>query len=377
MHIALNGLFLSEKNTGGGRYLLDLLQGLQSVRTTEKYSVFVSRKTGTQKWVTQPGFEVVACGWMTDYRPSRIVWEHHCLQNVVSRKGIDVFHAAGFTLPAQLKARSVITIFDMTFFLMPQVHEKSKVAYFRSMIPAAVKKADAVIAISSQTKCDIIKYLGTPEEKIRVVPIGIGDEFRVIADKERIESVKAAYSLPDEYILFVGTLEPRKNIGGLIRAYARLRKRGCRHTLVIAGKRGWQCGGIYKLVESLLLSGDVVFTDYISQEDLPVLYNGAAAFVYPSLYEGFGIPVLEAMKCGVPVVTSGISSMPEVTGDAAVLIDPYDDVSLMNGIERVVRDRSLAASLRMQGLRRASSFTREKMARETVAVYNSVTESAL
>lgn len=372
MKIGINGLFISSQNTGGGRYLLELLEGLQSIGLNEKYSVFVRHSISKLSKITHPCIEIFPCGWVTDFRPSRILWEQYCLPRVVIEKGIDIFHAAGFTLPHKLTTRSVITIFDMTFFSMPDVHLKSKVAYFKAMIPAAVKKADAVIAISSQTKYDIINYLGTPEKKIKVIHIGIGDEFKVITDETLIKSVRALYSLPAEYILFVGTIEPRKNIDSLIRAYAQLKKRGCRHKLVIAGRHGWGYNKIYSLISSLELTGDVVFTGYVLQKNLPALYSGASVFVYPSLYEGFGIPVLEAMKCGTPVITSNTSSMPEVSADAAMLIDPYDKKSLVSGIEKVINEPDFAASLRSKGSIRASLFSRDKMARETLSVYRAI-----
>ena len=376
MNIAVNGLFLSLKNTGGGRYLTDLAAGLRPFGRDIKYFLFTNNNINRNKIVFSPFVETIDCGWMIRCRPSRILWENLILPEVIKKRKIDLLHAAGFTLPGRISCKSVITIFDMTFFTMPQLHLASKVAYFQKMIPVALKKADKIIAISKQTKNDIINTFGVEQDKIRVIYIGAGKEFRVISDKDAVEGIKQKYGLPKKYILFVGTIEPRKNIKGLIHAYAVLKNKGYEHKLVIVGKRGWHYSDIFEAVRRLKLNSDVIFTDYVLGQDLPFIYNGASIFVYPSFYEGFGIPVLEAMSCGIPVVTSNVSSLPEITGEATLLINPMDIEDISISIDKILRDAHLANVLVKKGLDRASLFSIEKMIAETVQVYNEVLSSS-
>jgi glycosyltransferase involved in cell wall biosynthesis len=376
MNIAINGLFLSLKNTGGGRYLTDLVAGLQPFGRDIKYFLFTNNNINRNKIVSSPFVETIDCGWMIRFRPSRILWENLILPEVIKKRKIDLLHAAGFTLPGRISCKSVITIFDMTFFTMPQLHLASKVAYFQKMIPVALKKADKIIAISKQTKNDIINIFGVAQDKIRVIYIGAGKEFRVISDKDAVEGIKQKYGLPKKYILFVGTIEPRKNIKGLIHAYEVLKKKGYEHKLVIVGKRGWHYSDIFEAVRRLKLNSDIIFTDYVLGQDLPFIYNGASIFVYPSFYEGFGIPVLEAMSCGIPVVTSGVSSLPEIAGEAALLINPMDIEGISISIDKILRDSHLANALVKKGLDRASLFSIEKLIAETVQVYKEVLSSS-
>jgi len=372
MNIAINGLFLSLKNTGGGRYLTDLVAGLQPFGRNIKYFLFTNNNINRNKIVSNPFVETIDCGWMIRFRPSRILWENLILPHVLNKRKIDLLHAAGFTLPRRISCKSVITIFDMTFFTMPQFHLASKVAYFQKMIPVALKRADMIIAISEQTKNDIIYTSGVTENKIKVIYVGIGKEFRIIDDKDAVERIKQKYGLPKKYILFVGTIEPRKNITGLVSAYAKIKKNGCEHKLVVVGKRGWSYREIFTTIKNLNLENEVIFTGYVDAEDLPFIYNGASVFVYPSFYEGFGIPILEAMSCGVPVVTSNVSSLPEITGEAALLIEPENIEVMSASIDKVLKDPDIANNMIQKGLDRAKLFSLEKMVKETVEVYNKV-----
>lgn len=376
MNIAINGLFLSLKNTGGGRYFSELIKGLRPFDSNIKYSLFLNNRMTRYAKTFNPAVKVINCGLLSRFRPTRILWENFIFPAAIKKRKIDLLHAAGFTLPGTISCKSVITVFDMTFFTMPQLHLASKVVYFQKMIPAALKNADKIIAISKQTKNDIISISGVAEDKIKVIYIGAGKEFQVISDKDAVEGIKQKYGLPKKYILFVGTIEPRKNIKGLIHAYAVLKKKGCEHKLVIVGKRGWHYGDIFEAVKRLKLNSDIIFTDYVSGQDIPFIYNGASIFAYPSFYEGFGIPVLEAMSCGVPVVTSNVSSLPEITGEAAVLIDPTDINEISISIDKILRDSELASSMTTKGFDRVNLFSMERMITETTQVYNEVLYSS-
>jgi glycosyltransferase involved in cell wall biosynthesis len=234
-------------------------------------------------------------------------------------------------------------------------------------VPRVVRHAAAIIADSSATRTDIIARLKVDPSRIHVIPLGVSAHFSARDTGEARRRIGEALSIDAPYILALGTLEPRKNLTTVLNAYARLGSDA--PILVLAGARGWKDSPVFEQVKRAGLSARVVFSGFVSDGLLPDLYAGARAFVYPSLYEGFGLPVLEAMACGVPVITSKTSSLPEVAGDAALLIDPTDVDELADAMQRVLSDASLSDELRKRGLRRASHFTWERTARETLDVY--------
>jgi len=260
----------------------------------------------------------------------------------------------------------------MTFFLFPDLHTRSKRLFFPFAIRSSVRRADALIAISESTRQDSIRLLGVSPQKIFTTQLGITDEFRVVKDNELLASVREKYDLPEEFVLYVGLVEPRKNIPFLIRAYKSLADEGIKHNLVIVGRIGWMYQEVFKQIEELGLEGRVQFTGYLPQDDLPMVYNLASLFVYPTKYEGFGLPALEAMACGTPVVTTAISSLPEIVGDAGMLIPPGDEQALASAMAEVLHDSTLFNQLRTRGLQRSEHFTWERTAQQTLKVYQQV-----
>jgi glycosyltransferase involved in cell wall biosynthesis len=242
------------------------------------------------------------------------------------------------------------------------------------MIPLAARYADRVITISQNTARDLLRLVETPGLAAKTHPIhlAVNPAFRPIPDRAAITNVCRRFGLtPGNFILSVGVLEPRKNLPVLLRAYRRLRDEGFAHSLAIVGKRGWMFSSILAAVEALHLEDHVVFTDHLSDTDLPYVYNGAAVFVYPSIYEGFGLPALEALACGTPVVTSDVSSLPEIVGQAGLLVPPSDAGVLFDALKRILSEPELAASLAQQGTERAAQFSWQRTACETLAVYES------
>jgi glycosyltransferase involved in cell wall biosynthesis len=304
----------------------------------------------------------------------RIAWEQSMLPILARRHRLDVLHSPHYTMPLAKTCRTVVTFHDMTFFLYPQVHLLYKRIFFRTMIPLSARRADALIAISNSTRSDILRILQLPPARVATIPYGIAPIFQPIAAARGRDAFCQQHNLPYPFILYVGNLEPRKNLPALVRAFARLVQEGLPHTLVFAGARGWNDAPIFATIQELGLTPRIVFTDYIPQVALPALYGAADLFVYPSLYEGFGLPVLEAMACGVPVITSNLSSMPEVAGDAGILVDPNDVNALADAMTRVLTDQVLRATLAAKGLARARSFSWERMAQETLAVYARVAQ---
>jgi glycosyltransferase involved in cell wall biosynthesis len=281
----------------------------------------------------------------------------------------DIFFGPNFRGVFSNSFKTVLTVHDMAHEYFPETVEKNSLKYFIKDFPEAVKKAHKIIAVSETTKNDLIRFLQLPPEKITVVYNGCDESFRPIKDEELLDTVRDRFKLPPSYILFVGTLQPRKNIDGLVEAFAQLcHDDGFYHDLVIAGGAGWKSEGLKGHIKSLGLEGRVHFTGYVDENDLPALYNLAAVFAFPSLYEGFGLPVLEAMACGVPVVTSNTSSIPEVAGDAAVLVDPHSADAIADGLRKVLTDPVLKKTCVEKGIERAKLFTWEQSATETLAV---------
>jgi len=289
---------------------------------------------------------------------------------------VDVFHSPDFTLPPVWRARAVLTVHDLSFLRVPECFTGALRRYLERVVPRSVRRADHVIADSHSTKRDLVELLGTPAGKVTVIHSGVEPRFRPITDRAALGPVRQRYDLPERFIISVGTLQPRKNFATLVEAFARLKsetgnwKPGARSLkLVIAGGRGWLYEEIFARVEALGLQGDVLFPGFVADEDLPALYNLAEAFVLPSLYEGFGLPPLEAMACGTPVVTSNVSSLPEVVGDAGLMVEPADVESLAAAIERVLEDGGLRREMVQRGLARAKEFTWERAARRLLGVY--------
>ena len=246
------------------------------------------------------------------------------------------------------------------------------------MMPRFLGRAQAVIAVSEFTKRDAIRLYGLRDDKITVIYEGVHPRF-VLSSPAQVAAIRRTYHLPEHVILYTGTIEPRKNLARLLEAYARLRSQPGLPgdlKLVIVGKKGWLYQPFFDRLGQLGLQDEVIFPGFVPGEDLPALYGAANVFAYPSLFEGFGLPVLEAMACGTPVVCSTSSSLPEVAGDAALLVDPADTAGLANALQRVLSDSSLRSSLSARGTMQAARFTWEQAARATVAVYEHVMEGS-
>jgi glycosyltransferase involved in cell wall biosynthesis len=296
-----------------------------------------------------------------------------CIPRGLRAQRIDVFHGfdhLGVPMFAKV-GRYVATIHDMIPLLWPQWVTRKH----RLVVTAAYRRlgrqADLVITPSEATKADIVRHLGINPDRISVIPWGCEERFQPTGDRERFATVQRRYRLPPRYLLFVGTLEPRKNLTALLHAYAMLRAAWHDEDLklVVAGRTGWLYDDIFTTVKSLALEEEVIFTGFVDDEDLPHLYRGAQLFVFPSLYEGFGLPVLEAMASGVPVVTSNAASMPEVAGEAAILVDPHDSQAIAEGMGQVLYEDRLRDALIQKGLARARHFTWESVAQKTLELY--------
>ena len=283
----------------------------------------------------------------------------------------DITHFFNYIVPPKVKGKSVVTVHDMVYKAFPETVRARTKYMLDTGLKKSMKRADIIVTDSEFSKTEIIKYFPQYQDKIRVVPCGVDlNKFHPCNDTDKIERVRKDFETGEEYFLYLGTIEPRKNLERLIEAYAEFVKNMDNPpNLVLAGGKGWLYDSIYAKAEKLGIEKHVIFTKYIPSEDINALMCGAVAFVFPSIYEGFGMPPLEAMACGVPVLTSGEASLPEVTGDSAVIVDAYSVKSIAEGLERIYSDRNLRERLSREGSERAEKFTWEKSAEILYKVY--------
>jgi glycosyltransferase involved in cell wall biosynthesis len=293
------------------------------------------------------------------------LWERYLLPRKVNKTHIDVFWGGRFYVPGGLKCRAVATIHDLAFLKIPGLISKDVVKYFDSLIKQSVKSANSFIAISETTKNDFCDLYDVPGERVDIIYNGYDPYFQQEISNEEIEIVLKKFEIKQSYILFIGTLEPRKNLRNLFKAY--LNSKACKENvpLVICGKMGWLQDQFMQEIKPYIESKKVILTGYVTDKELLCLYKRSLFFAFPSLYEGFGIPILEAMAAGVPVLTSGNSSMKELFMDCTEQIDPYDIDSISDGIDRLL-DKDLRDTLATKGKKKANNFSWSKCALEHI-----------
>ena len=285
---------------------------------------------------------------------------------------LDIVHDPTGSMPLFLTGRAkVTTIHDVVPYIYPETSSRLDWLIYRIWLPLAVRRLDAIITDSEQSKRDIVRYLPVPKEKVTVIPCAVNSNYKPLNPGE-IEPALRKYDIDTPYILYVGSIAARKNLPRVLEAYAQLQEWSEAWKLVIVGARKWKSSPVFEAVKRLGLEDKVLFTGYVDEDDLPALYNGADLFVFPSLYEGFGLPVLEAMACGTPVITSNCSSLPEVAGDAALLVDPFQVQAIADGMQSVLADPEIATVMKERGLQQAQRFSWERTACETIAVYEKV-----
>ncbi|MHC1749551.1 MAG: glycosyltransferase family 4 protein [Cellulosilyticaceae bacterium] len=296
---------------------------------------------------------------------------------VLFNQKVDVYHFFNFIVPPGVKGKVIATIHDLTFERYPETMDQKNLTRLKKNVNYSIERADKIVTISESSKQDIIKYLKVDGSKIEIIYPGVdkvvfGQEYA----QRQINYVKDKYHLPDKYILYMGTIEPRKNIGAIIEAFAQLKKdnddRIKNIKLVLAGKKGWLYESIFDKVRTLNLENDVVFTDYVEDQDKAIIYQLAKIFIFPSLYEGFGIPALEAMAAGVPVITSNSSSLPEVVGTAGILVEPKDFKGIAEAMCNILNDESLAKEMIAKGYEQVKKFSWDESARKLYELYKNI-----
>lgn len=281
----------------------------------------------------------------------------------------DLYFFPNFVAYPHVGGKSVVTVHDLSFEKVPQFVFKKNVDFLKKFVPPSVRSADLVVAISQNTKKDLIETYGIPEKKIAIVNPGVDPRVFYSRSEEEKVAVKGKYGIEKPFLLYLGTLEPRKNVSAIVRAYAALPNRRD-FNLVLAGKKGWFYEEVFRIVEDLGLREEVIFTGYVSDEDRPRLFSAAEVFVYPSFFEGFGMPVVEAQACGTPVVTSNTTSLPEAVGEGGIFIDPRDVSALSNAIAEIISSSSRRTELSEKGLRNARRFRWEESGRKLLKIFN-------
>jgi glycosyltransferase involved in cell wall biosynthesis len=368
--IALDASSVPERPAGAGRYIVSLIRALARVDADHDYVVYARRHALPHFEGLPESFQVVDIGNRSRWR--RQLWEQTSLPLDLRRRGVRLLHSPHHTTPLFSPCPRVVTVHDVTFFLLPERYPLTRRVYFQVMTILAARRAHCLIVPSATVRDDLRTVLRVPPERASITYEGVEPEFRRL-DRSQCASLAAErYGLPAGYLLSLGTREPGKNRAAVFQAVRLLLDEGRDVHLAVVGQTGWRTEAEEAAVKETRLSGRVHFTGYVPQEDLPAVYNAASAFVFPSLYEGFGLPALEAMACGVPVVTSNASALPEVVGDAALKVEPSEPKAIAAAIGRILDDGTYAGLLSQAGVERAGEFSWEGCALATVAVYRRV-----
>ncbi len=370
LSVALNAQLLSlqrgYRNAGISKYIYGLLSHLPLADSTIRYTVYTHERRGTL-----PGMRR-ALTRLNTHRPAvRVVWEQMMWPLLLARdpSPAHVIHGMAYALPLVLSVPSVVTIYDLAFVRVPDAFRPWNRLYLRLVTRISARRAAHVCVISESTAGDVLRWLHLPKARVTVVYPGVDDRFERPSESE-LAAFRQRRRLPDRYVLYLGTLEPRKNLVQLLRAYARLAGSDPHAPLlVLAGGRGWGVEAIFAEAERLNVMDRVLFPGYIPSAEQPYWYAAADLFVYPSRYEGFGMPVLEAMACGTPVVTSNTSSLPEVVGDAGLLVDPDDVAALADALAEMLSSPERRARLGRAARERARRFSWLRAAQRQVEVY--------
>lgn len=366
MRIGINVHLLSTTHTGIQHYIRALVPELIAQATSQEIVLY-----GEPSQLSLPASRQVQ--WVSASRPlrsgiQRVLWEQTVLPRLLRQDGIDVFFSPAFILPMRWDGAGVVTVHDLNFEVSPQTIHPIRRAYLRRITRWSTHRARKVIAISQSTASDLVSLYSVPSEKVAVIPYGLDSLFTPENAHTLEPMVRQRYSLPERFLLFVGTLEPRKNLPRLLDAYALARQRADLPPLVLVGAPGWQHERILAQASRLGIAHYLVFAGYIPREHLPGVYAAASALLYPSLYEGFGLPPLEAMGCGTPVLASEASAMPEVVGDGGILVDPRDVQAIAEGILRITQEEPLRQQVVERGIERAKQFRWEEAARRTLTL---------
>lgn len=372
--ILINGLLLREQHSGVQYSIENLVQGLlqEDLRDYE-IEILVSHFYQSP-FPESNHLKIRRLNSNFDSRFHRVFFEHFLLGTYLKKHKFDIYHSPGYILPYFLGAKKVVTIHDLIALDFPELCQYETALYFRLTLPASIERADKIITVSNTVKNDILnRFPKISEDKISVIYPGVHARFHTVHNPSAITNIREIYNLPDEYFLFVGNLEPKKNVESIIGAFKKLKSdKALNHKLVIIGKLGWKYKSIMQSIENSRLKKEIMLLGYVNEVHLPTIYSLASMLVFPSLYEGFGIPVIEAMQCGCPVIVSDRGALPEISGDVAKQVNPYDLNDIAEAMYLIANNDALKQNMIRAGVEWVQRFSWQKSARETLKVYSNL-----
>jgi glycosyltransferase involved in cell wall biosynthesis len=375
LRIAIDAHTVGTKLGGNESYAVNLIEALAQIDSVNHYTIYITTNEARDRFSNRwPNFKV-----RSTLPHTPLIRIPLTLSAELRKNPVDVLHVQ-FTAPPFCPCPVVVSIHDLSFEHLPQTFNRRSRTQLRLTVRHSARRAARILSLSEHTRRDIIESYGISPQRVTAIPIAAPDHFGPITDSRELQRVRHNYGIDGDYILSVGSIQPRKNLARLVRAYASLRRESSADKLpklVLVGKCAWLYDETLRVLDETNIKDAVVLTGYVPEKDLPALYSGALCFVYPSYFEGFGLPPLEAMKCGAAVIVGNQTSLPEVVGDAALAVDPFDVDAIAGAIKRLVNNSALRGELRVRGLERARAFNWQETARKTLAVYKEVARVSL
>ena len=375
LRIAIDAHTVGTKLGGNESYAVNLIEGLAQIDNVNQYTIYITTNEARERFGNRwPNFKV-----RSTLPHTPLIRIPLTLSAELRKNPVDVLHVQ-FTAPPFCPCPVVVSIHDLSFEHLPETFKRRSRTQLRLTVRHSARRAARILSLSEHTRQDIIETYGVPPQRVTAIPLAAPDHFGPVTDYRELQRVRHNYGIDGDYILSVGSIQPRKNLARLVRAYASLRESGSADKLpklVLVGKRAWLYDETLRVLDETKIKDAVVLTGYVPESDLTALYSGALCFVYPSYFEGFGLPPLEAMKCGAAVIVGNRTSLPEVVGDAALTVDPFDVDAIAGAIRKLVNDESLRRELSVKGLQRANEFNWRETARKTLAVYKEVSRQSV
>jgi len=367
VHIAIDAHSVGAQLAGNETYAVNLIEALAEIDQSNQYTLYVTKQSAADRFKNRwPNFEVKRTLPHTPLVRIPLI-----LSAELRRNPVDVLHVQ-YTAPPLAPCAVVVTIHDLSFEHLPETFNRRSRAQLRLTVRRTARNAAQILTLSEFSRRDVIETYGIDPDRVAVTPAAAPAHFRPVTNATDLRRIRATYGIERDYILALGSIQPRKNLVRLINAYSSLwkeRQNLAMPQLVIAGKRGWLEGETMRAAELSAAAHDIRFIGYVAEPDLPELFSGAMCFAYPSYFEGFGLPVLEAMQCGTPVIAGNRTSLPEVAGDAALLVDPFDETVIADALRNFIENPDRRNDLRVKGIERAKRFNWQQTARLTLQAY--------
>lgn len=371
--VLINGLQLGKQLSGVQYYIKHLLNSISNIKPDGAEITFLVPKSYSPTELLKTHIKLHNVGFNTNNRTLRISFEHFNINRLIKHGRYDIFHSPTYVLPRFCSSKKIVTIHDTIALDYPELCSPTNGNYFKLMLPRTIRQADKIIAVSQKVKHDIIRHFKVQENRISVIHNGLSPIYKPVINTQVLQRVRKRYKLPNQFLLFVGNIEPKKNLKLLIQSYTSLIKRyNIKHQLIIIGQLAWKYKEVLSMIEQNPFKHKIKLLGYVEEIDLPAIYSLASVFVFPSLYEGFGYPVLESMACGTPVICSNRGALPEITGGNCLLIDPMKKEQLDEAIIKLITDELIIPQLTRNGLNWAGKFSMESCTFRTLNIYKAL-----